>query len=130
MTSVTKFYLYGVVYSTGGDNTNAGVATTDIGFDMSMCFKNGTETTAALKGLTCWIMSFDKATTATGAAPANGKYDIRVYNVQSLNTTITHATTDIAWLAGNVTTGGPEKTSSGFYDTNKWAKKIKLVKAD
>lgn len=57
-------------------------------------------------------------------------YDARVYNVQSLNNTILHTAGDIVWANGNATTGGVEKTTSGFYTNTKWSPRIKLVKTN
>jgi hypothetical protein len=57
-------------------------------------------------------------------------YDVRVYNVQSLNNTIAHTAGDIVWAFGAVAVGGPEKTTDGFYTNTKWSPKIKLTKVN
>lgn len=129
-TSVTTLTALNVTKSSGGTNSS-NAATLDLGFDMAACFKNGTVTAATLTGMTCWVMSLDKATSpASSGTWGNGMYNLAVYNYQSTDVNQTHAASEIVWAAGaGPANGGPEATTNNFGTTAKFTLKAKLTKA-
>ena len=129
ITSVTTLTALNVTKSSGATGAGAANPTTDVGFDMSACFKNGSTTAADLSGMTCWVMSLDKPTTAaTGASPwGNGMYDLTVY-LFTTDSGVTLTTGDIVWAAGaGPTNGGPQSTTTQFSTAAKFDAKVKLT---
>jgi hypothetical protein len=132
--SVTLLNIWNVIRSSGASGAAPNnVATTNVGFDLFSCFKNGGDVTNTLKQLTCWIVTFGPTTTPGGASDyANKMYDIMVYQYQTATAynATAHAATNIVWAAGAGNVGGVLKTTDGFGTAAKWTQTAVYTSAD